>query len=56
MQQSAELDVVILAWKEKVKWDLIRPTSVVQALGDELVDSFAGTHKARDWVPVRVAY
>jgi hypothetical protein len=49
---SAEIDVVILAWKEKVHWDLIRPTSVVQALGDTEVDSFAGLkHAARDWVP-----
>jgi hypothetical protein len=53
MQQSAELDVVILAWKEKVKWDLVRPTSVVQAWGDRGVESFAGTHQASDWVPVR---
>ena len=48
---STELDVVILAWKEKVRHDLIRPTTLVQALGDRQVQSFAGTHLARDWVP-----
>ena len=48
---SSEHDVVLLAWKEKVRHDRIRPTSVVQALGDEEISSFAGTHKAKDWVP-----
>ena len=46
---SAEHDVVLLAWKEKVRHDLVRPTSVVQAMGDVEVTSFAGTHSARDW-------
>ena len=49
---SSELDVLLLAWKEKVRHDLIRPTSVVQALGDMEVTSFAGDHKAKDWVPL----
>lgn len=49
---SSEHDVVLLAWKEKVRHDLVRPTSVVQALGDAEVTSFAGTHKAKDWVPL----
>jgi hypothetical protein len=48
---SSEHDVVLLAWKEKVRHDLIRPTSLVQALGDEEVTSFAGMHKAKDWAP-----
>jgi hypothetical protein len=48
---SSEHDVVLLAWKEKVRHDKIRPTSVIQALGDQEVMSFAGTHKAKDWVP-----
>ena len=48
---SSEHDVVLLAWKEKIRHDLIRPTSVVQALGEEMVTSFAGTHEAKDWVP-----
>eukprot|EP00545_Synedropsis_sp_CCMP1620_P002929 CAMPEP_0119010050 /NCGR_PEP_ID=MMETSP1176-20130426/4758_1 /TAXON_ID=265551 /ORGANISM="Synedropsis recta cf, Strain CCMP1620" /LENGTH=514 /DNA_ID=CAMNT_0006962645 /DNA_START=57 /DNA_END=1601 /DNA_ORIENTATION=- len=48
---STELDVVILSWKEKIRWNRVRPTSLVQALGDEQVESFAGSHAARDWVP-----
>jgi hypothetical protein len=48
---SSEHDVVLLAWKEKVNHDRIRPTSVVQALGDQEVTSYAGIHKAKDWVP-----
>ena len=52
---AAEHDAVLLAWKEKIRHDRIRPTSRVQALGDLEVTSFAGTHKAADWVPfVRV--
>ena len=45
---SIELGVVIFAWKETVRYNLIRPTSVVQARGDVTVTSFAGTHVARD--------
>lgn len=48
---SAELDVVILVWKEKVRWDLVRPTSLIRALGEAQVSSFAGQHFARDWTP-----
>jgi hypothetical protein len=48
---STEMDSVILAWKEKVRHDLIRPTSVIQAMGDVMVESFAGKHPAREWVP-----
>jgi VIT1/CCC1 family predicted Fe2+/Mn2+ transporter len=48
---AAEYDVVLLAWKEKARHDLIRPTSLVQDLGDLEVTSFVGTHKAKDWVP-----
>lgn len=51
----AENDDVLLAWKEKVRHDRIRPTSLVQALGEFEVTSFDGTNKASDWVPfVRV--
>ena len=49
---SAEHDVVLLSWKEKIRHDRIRPTSLVQALGDTEIQSFAGTHKAKDWVPL----
>ena len=37
---SSEHDAVLMAWKEKVRHDLIRPTSLVQALGDEEVTPF----------------
>jgi len=47
---SAEHDVMLLAWKENIRHDLIRPTSLVHALGDQEVTSFAGTHKAKYWV------
>lgn len=49
---SVELDTIILAWKEKVAHDRVRPTSLVQALGDHEVTSFAGSHQAKDWVPL----
>ena len=34
-----------------MRHDRIRPTSVVRAMGIMEVTSFAGTHKAQDWVP-----
>lgn len=51
---SSELDAVILAWKERVKHDLIKPTSTVHARGEEMVSSFVNggePHQASDWVP-----
>lgn len=48
---SSEHDAVLLAWKEKIRHNRVRPTSVVQALGGQEITSFAGTHKAKDWVP-----
>jgi len=48
---SSEIDVVLLAWREKILRDRVRPTSLVQALGDVEVESYAGTHPARDWHP-----
>jgi hypothetical protein len=56
---SAEHDAVLLAWKEKINHDLVRPTSLVHMRGDTPVKSYLGdsdfTHKASDWHPyVRV--
>ena len=48
---SSEHDVVLLAWKEKVRHDKIRPTSVIQSYGNKFVTSFNGILKANDWVP-----
>jgi hypothetical protein len=30
---SSELDTVILSWKEKINYDLVRPTSLVRKRG-----------------------
>lgn len=54
---TVEHDAVILSWREKVKHDLIRPTSVVQDLQQKRIRSwkgpFAGIGKmsAQDWQP-----
>lgn len=54
---SAEYDSVVLAWREKIKHDLIRPTTVVQAKGDETIISYKGPLQgtgelaAQDWHP-----
>jgi hypothetical protein len=52
---SSELDVTILAWKETVHWNRVRPTSLVQALDEEIVEYFAGIDAARDWVPYNIS-
>jgi len=52
---SAEVDATLLAWKEKVSHDLIRPTSLIHQKGAESVDSYAGPVPADEWrtyVPV----
>ncbi|CAJ1910861.1 unnamed protein product [Cylindrotheca closterium] len=38
---ATERDTVIIAWKEKVNYDLIRPTSVIKDLGDQLITTWA---------------
>jgi hypothetical protein len=48
------LDSIIIAWKEKASYDLVRPTSVVKELGDEEITTWAlnsgiTTFKARDF-------
>ena len=47
----SEVDSIIITWKEKVRHDLVRPTTLIHSLGDEEVESAMGTHKARDWAP-----
>ncbi|CAM9889716.1 unnamed protein product, partial [Ectocarpus sp. 6 AP-2014] len=56
--QLAIYNSVLLAWREKVRHDAPRPTSVIRnELGDELVDAYAGpdigiqTIKASEWEP-----
>lgn len=55
---ASEYDAVILSWKEKIRHDLVRPTSTVQTRGKETLSSFANEgepHAASDWTPyVRV--
>lgn len=38
---AAELDGIIIAWREKVRLDLIRPTSLIKAMGDEMITTWA---------------
>lgn len=51
---AVELDSIIIAWKEKAKYDLVRPTSVVKELGDQEITTWSlnkgiTTFKARDF-------
>jgi hypothetical protein len=54
---TVEHDSIVLAWKEKIKHDLIRPTTVVQSMGNQDIFSYKGPFegsgrlKARDWQP-----
>ena len=48
----AEHDSVVVSWREKLRHDLVRPTSLVHELGDQKVISVDGEEiRARDWVP-----
>jgi hypothetical protein len=48
-----EYDTLIIAWKEKIHYDLIRPTSIIKDWGDELITTWAPggiqTFPARDF-------
>lgn len=48
-----EYDSIIIAWKEKINYDLIRPTSIIKDWGDELITTWAPggvqTFPARDF-------
>jgi hypothetical protein len=55
---AAEHDAVITSWKEKTRYNLIRPTTMVQRLrADDDITTFAGplkgtaTIKGRDFQP-----
>lgn len=54
----AMYDATLLVWRDKVLFDLVRPTTVVHnAKADEFIETFAGpgqgvdTIKAQDWQP-----
>ena len=50
-------DAVLLGWREKVLFDRVRPTTLIQAMGDTEITTWGGpfqglkTIKARDWQP-----
>lgn len=50
---ATEYDTIVIAWKEKVATDLIRPTSVIKRRGEELITTWAPggiqTFPARDF-------
>jgi len=56
---AAEHDGVLQAWREKVKHDLVRPTTVIQRWGNDVLNTYAGKPgtagpgeiKARDFQP-----
>jgi hypothetical protein len=54
---SAEFDAVVISWKEKVKYDLIRPTSVIKRWGDTMITTWApggvNTFPAREFEAYR---
>jgi hypothetical protein len=55
---TAMYDATMLAWREKVAYNAVRPTTVVHALkGEEKVETFAGPFagstmiSANEWLP-----
>jgi len=50
---AAEFDATIMAWKEKVRWDRIRPTTVIQRWGDKKITTWAGPFLGTDEIRAR---
>ena len=50
---AAEYDSIVIAWKEKVNYDLVRPTTIIKERGDELITTWTmggvKTFPARDF-------
>jgi len=47
---AAEYDSVLAAWREKVRHDLVRPTTVIQRWGEELLEgAFDGVRDTHHW-------
>lgn len=44
---AGEHDATLMAWREKVRHDVVRPTTVIQRWGDDVLDTFGG-HKDVD--------
>eukprot|EP01084_Bolivina_argentea_P250590 419929_1 len=53
----AEYDALLQAWNQKVEYDLIRPTTIIQRLGKEQITTYGGpyqgikTFEAKDFEP-----
>merc|ERR1712212_469521 len=39
---AGEYDAVVQAWHEKVRWDRVRPTTLIKENGDQLITTFGG--------------
>jgi hypothetical protein len=56
---ASQHDALLQAWREKVRHDVVRPTTVIQRWGDDILNTFSGDHaatspadiKARDFQP-----
>ena len=43
---SAEYDAILLSWREKVRHDLVRPTTVIQRWGSDELDTYNGDRES----------
>lgn len=50
-----ESDALLQAWREKVRYDLVRPTTVIQRWGDDKIDTYDGNrnHKSSKIISAR---
>jgi len=45
---TAEHDALIQAWREKVRWDRVRPTTVIQRWNDDIINTYNGNPKSKN--------
>jgi len=50
---AAELEATVMAWREKVRHDLVRPTTVIKRWGDDKLFTFGGDKSLNE--PVEIA-
>ena len=50
---AAQYDAMVSAWKEKRRWDRVRPTTVIKRRGDELITTYAGPYKGSQTIKAR---
>jgi hypothetical protein len=48
----AEIDSIVIAWKEKVATDLVRPTTIIKSWGDEMITTWV-PHEGIQTLPAR---